>query len=396
MNKKTLEQLAVEHGTPIVVIDHEAIRKNYAKFRERLPRVQIYYAVKANPAPEIIQTLYDLGSSFDVASLAEFNLVFDKIKHLPPRELQNFIWDNVIYANPIKKIDSLHVLNLYKPLLTYDSFEEAEKVRVHCPDAGLLLRLKVPNEGAMVDLSCKFGVEPGEAVDLIGKTVAGGVGVEGISFHVGSQCTNPDNFLRALKLCKEIFDKAKAKGYDIGEKTRGTTKRLIDIGGGFPIKYSGDEQSFADLAKVLNREFDKLFPEDEFDLLAEPGRFIVGNAGTAVASVILAKHSLKPVPSYHIDDGVYHTYSAMIYDHVTPVLKAFKNGGEREYAIFGPTCDGLDTVSRNKYIPNAPKVFLPRLESGDFIYAENMGAYSTASSSYFNGMPPAGVIHVNR
>jgi ornithine decarboxylase len=396
MNKKTLEQLAREHGTPLLVIDHEVIRKNYNEFRKNLPRVQVYYAVKANPAPEIIRTLYDLKASFDVASLPEFNVVFENVKDLPPRELQNFIWDNIIYANPIKKTDSLHVLNLYKPLLTYDSFEEVEKVKRHCPDAGLLLRIKVPNDGSMVDLSCKFGVEPEEAVELIGETIKSGVGVEGLSFHVGSQCNNPRSFLKALRFCKKIFDDAKAKGYDIGEKTRPPKKRLLDIGGGFPIKYNGDEQSFTSLAKILAREFDKLFPEDEFDLLAEPGRFIVGNAGTAIASVILAKHSRGPLPAYHIDDGVYHTYSAIIYDHVTPTLKSFKTGEEAECAIFGPTCDGLDTVSRNKFVPNAPRVFLPRLESGDFIYAENMGAYSTASSSYFNGIPPAKVVHVNQ
>lgn len=395
MNKKTLEKLAHEHGTPLLVIDHDVIRKNYFNFKERLPRVQIYYAVKSNPAPEIIHTLYGLGASFDVASLPEFNLVFENIKHLPPKELQNFIWDNVIYANPIKKIDSLHVLNLYKPLLTYDSFEEVEKVRTHCPDAGLLLRIKVPNDDAMVDLSCKFGVEPADAVELIGKTIDAGMTVEGVSFHVGSQCNNPKSFLKALKLCKDIFDGAKAKGYDVGEKTRGTNKKLLDIGGGFPIKYNGGEQSFAELARILNKELDRLFPAGEYDLLAEPGRFISGNAGTAVASIILARHSRKPLPCYHIDDGVYHTYSAMIFDHITPTLKAFKTGPEEECVVFGPTCDGLDTVSENKYVPNAPKVFLPKLENEDFIYAENMGAYTSASSSYFNGMPPAKIVHVN-
>lgn len=395
MNKKKLEQLAREHGTPLLVIDHEAIRKNYFNFKERLPRVQVYYAVKSNPAPEIIRTLYSIGSSFDVASLPEFNLLFENVKHLPPKELQNFIWDNVIYANPIKKIDSLHVLNLYKPLLTYDSFEEVQKVKTHCPDAGLLLRIKVPNDDAMVDLSCKFGVEPENAVELIGKTIDTGMTVEGVSFHVGSQCINPKSFLLALKLCKEIFNGAKAKGYDIGEKTRGTNKKLLDIGGGFPIKYGGEEQSFAGLARILNKEFDRSFPDDEFELLAEPGRFISGNAGTAVASVILARHSRKPLPCYHIDDGVYHTYSAMMYDHMTPTLKAFKTGEEKEYVVFGPTCDGLDTVSENKYIPNAPKVYLPRLENEDFIYAENMGAYTSGSSSHFNGMPPAKIVHVN-
>ena len=123
MNKKIIKQLAEEHGTPLLIIDHEQIRKNYREFRKRLPRIQVYYAIKANSDPEIIKTLLKLGASFDVASLNEFNLIFDQVKHLEPRELQNFIWDNIIYANPVKKPDSLHVLNLYKPLLTFDSIE---------------------------------------------------------------------------------------------------------------------------------------------------------------------------------------------------------------------------------------------------------------------------------
>jgi ornithine decarboxylase len=396
MNKTTLEKLAREHGTPLIVIDHNVIRKNYQEFRERLPRVQIYYAVKANSEPAIIKTLYDMGASFDVASLHEFDLVFHCIKHLPPRELQDFIWDRVIYANPIKKTDSLHVLNLYKPLLTYDSYEEAEKVRTHCPDAGLLLRLKVPNDGAMVDLSCKFGIDMQYAVDLIGKTLDMGVGVEGLSFHVGSQCTNTDNFIRSLHMCREVFDEVRKRGYDVGASVHGQYKRLVDIGGGFPIRYSGTEQTFAKLSKIINKEIDALFSDNEFALLAEPGRFLVGSAGTAISSIILAKHSRQPIPCYHIDDGVYHTYSAIIYDHVTPHLKSIKPGEEREYVVFGPTCDGLDTISENQFVSNAPKVFLPRLENGDFIYAENMGAYTTASSSFFNGMAPAQVVHVNQ
>ena len=112
MNKEVLLKLAKENDTPLLVIDHEQIRKNYLKFKEKLPRVQIYYAVKANSDPEIIKTLYPLGSGFDVASLPEFNLIFDLVKHLPPKELQSFIWKNIIYANPVKKTGSLHILNL--------------------------------------------------------------------------------------------------------------------------------------------------------------------------------------------------------------------------------------------------------------------------------------------
>ena len=102
MTKKELLAVARKHGTPVVVIDHEVIRRNYANFRRHLPRVQAYYAVKANPAPEIVRTLYKAGASFDVASLPEFLLVHKNIERLPAKERQDFIWDKIIYANPIK------------------------------------------------------------------------------------------------------------------------------------------------------------------------------------------------------------------------------------------------------------------------------------------------------
>lgn len=395
MNKEILSKLTRENETPFLVIDHEQIRKNYLRFRERLPRVQIYYAVKANSDPEIIKTLYQLGSSFDVASLPEFNLVFDLVQHLPPKELQSFIWKHIIYANPVKKPDSLHVLNLYKPLLTYDSVEEMRKIKEHCPDAGLLLRIKISDEGSIVKFSNKFGIEPELAADLIEESVKEGLSVEGISFHAGSQCNNPENFVKALETVSEIFKKVEEKGIEIGESiSKGYLIRIIDIGGGFPVKYNGDEQSFNTLAKTINRELDRLFPADKFDIIAEPGRFLVANAGTAVAKVILAKHSSKPI-AYHIDDGIYHTYSAVLFDHIPVRLKSFKEGELIESSVFGPTCDGLDTLSENEYIHNTSKIFLPLLEEGDFIYSENLGAYTSASSTHFNGMPPAKVIHIN-
>jgi ornithine decarboxylase len=394
-----IEKLAKENGTPLLIIDHDKIRKNYNNFRRLLPRVQIYYAVKANSDPEIVKTLYKLGSSFDVASLPEFNLVFDLVKNLSPKELQDFIWDKIIYANPVKKIDSLHVLNLYKPLLTYDSFEEMKKVKLHCPDAGLLLRIKISDEGSVVKFSNKFGIEREKAVDLIEQTIKEGLVVEGISFHAGSQCNNPENFKEALETIANIFKELDKKGLKIGYSKDGSYSekvlpKIVDIGGGFPVKYNGDEQTFEELAEFLNKEFDRLFPDENIKIIAEPGRYLVANSGKEVASVILAKKSTK-IPSYHIDDGVYHTFSAMVYDHVPIKINCLKTGEKQECAVFGPTCDGLDTLSVNEYIHNTSKVFLPKLEEGDLIYVENMGAYTSASSTYFNGMPPAKVMHIN-
>jgi ornithine decarboxylase len=123
--------------------------------------------VKANPLPEIVRTLYLEGASFDVASMPEFNIVYDNIKDMPPKQRQDWIWDKIIYANPNKPDETLRELNQYKPLVTFDNAEELLKIREHAPQAGVVLRLKVPNTGAMVELSSKFGAAPGEAVDLI-------------------------------------------------------------------------------------------------------------------------------------------------------------------------------------------------------------------------------------
>ena len=155
--KSELKKLVRRHGTPLFVVDHDEIRRNYAEFKRRLPRVQAYYAVKANPDPAIVRTLYKAGASFDVASMPEFQIVYENIKGLPAGKRQDFIWDKIIYANPIKANETLRDLDRYKPLVTYDNYEEIRKISKHAPHAGVALRLLVPNTGAMVELSSKFG-----------------------------------------------------------------------------------------------------------------------------------------------------------------------------------------------------------------------------------------------
>src|ERR1700674_3946189 len=137
MTKKDLLAVGKKHGTPVVVIDHDVIRRNYATFRKHLPKLQAYYAVKANPAPEIVRTLYKAGASFDVASLPEFMLVHENIRRLPARARQDFIWDKIIYANPIKPKETLQALDEYKPLLTYDNVDELRKIKRYAPRSGL-------------------------------------------------------------------------------------------------------------------------------------------------------------------------------------------------------------------------------------------------------------------
>ncbi|HOH81343.1 MAG TPA: type III PLP-dependent enzyme [Methanoregulaceae archaeon] len=376
--KKLLQELAREHGTPIFVIDHEKIRQNYREFRQYMPDVQVYFAVKANSTPSIVKTLYDLGGSFDVASLPEFMIVYENIKSMPEQERLDWIWDKIIYANTIKPIETLQVLDQYKPLVTFDNHEELKKIRQYAPHAGLVLRLRVPNTGSMVELSSKFGADPGEAVDLIEEAFGMDLVVEGLSFHVGSQCTNFENYMQALQLSANIIDEAESR---LDRKIR-----ILDIGGGFPVKYHPGVKSLRTLAKKLNAEIKRLFPPD-MQILAEPGRFLVANACTLVAKVV-GKTIRDGKPCYYINDGVYHTYSGQIFDHCTYPVLSFKPGERQLSAVFGPTCDSFDTITLSAE--------LPELDIGDLVFSENIGAYSIASSTYFNGFPPAKVVNINQ
>jgi len=376
MTARQLQTIARRHGTPVVVIDHDIIRRNYAAFRKHLPKVQVYYAVKANPAPEIVSTLYRAGGSFDVASLPEFMLVYQNIKRLGARERQDFIWDKIVYANPIKPKETLQALDKYKPLVTYDNRAELAKIQRFAPHAGLALRLRVPNTGSMVELSSKFGCDPGEAVDLIEEAFEAGLTVEAVSFHVGSQCTNFENFVQALNMSAAVMREAASRGRAI---------KILDIGGGFPVPYDRHVKPLSALARKINAEIGRLFPSD-IEILAEPGRFLVATAATVVARII-GKAVRDGKTRYYIDDSVYHTFSGIIFDHCQYHLKAFKKGPAEICSVFGQTCDGLDTISHSEQ--------LPELEIEDLVYSENIGAYSNASATWFNGFPPSKVVHVN-
>jgi ornithine decarboxylase len=377
MTTKQLQTVVQRHGTPVVVIDHEVIRQNYASFCRHLPKVQAYYAVKANPAPEIVRTLYKAGASFDVASLPEFLLVHQNIERLPAKKRQDFIWDKIIYANPIKPKETLKALDRYKPLLTYDNPEELHKIKRYAPHAGLVLRLRVPNTGSVVELSSKFGCDPGEAVDLILEAFRTGLVVEGLSFHVGSQCTNFDNFVQALNMASAVIREAGSRGYEI---------KILDIGGGFPVNYDTHVKPFRLLARKINAEIERLFTPG-IEILAEPGRFLVATAATSVARII-GKAVRDGKTCYYIDDSVYHTFSGIVFDHCQYHPKAFKKGETEMCTVFGQTCDGMDTIAQSEQ--------LPPLEIDDLLYSQDIGAHSNASSTWFNGFPPAKVVHVNQ
>ena len=174
-----------------------------------------------------------------------------------------------------------------------------------------------------------------------------------------------------------IFAEAKERGFNL---------KLLDIGGGFPAHYDDTVPPFRRLAKMINADLDRLFPEP-IEILAEPGRFLVASAATAVAKII-GKAVRGGKLCYYIDDGVYHTYSGIIFDHAQYHLKSFRKGPTQICSVFGPTCDALDTISLAEQLPD--------MEIGEYVCSENIGAYSAASSTHFNGFAPAKVIHINQ
>jgi ornithine decarboxylase len=367
--KDALLKLVEKHETPLFILDHAKIRENYRTFKKHLPDVQCYYAVKANSIQEIISTLFKEGASFDVASYNEFMQVYEYIKHFDKKDEEFFVWDKIIFSNTIKDRETLRKIKKYRPLVTYDNVAEIKKLKEYCDTAGLVLRLKV-------QMSSKFGCEPADADRLIQQVFDAGMAVEGLSFHVGSQCTNFDNYTAAFSIASQVFNAARKKGFHL---------KYVDMGGGWPVPYDAQVPKFEKLANIINDCCGRLFPKDT-EFLAEPGRFIAATAATLVAEII-GKARRDGRVFYHINDGVYHTFSGVVYDHWIPNFHSFKPGKTEICAVVGPTCDSFDKIALAVELPGD-------LEVGDYLYTENIGAYSTASSTHFNGFDGAKIIHV--
>jgi len=376
IDKPTLLNLVDANGTPLIVIDHDLIRANYYKFCEHLPDVKPFYAIKANPEPQIVKTLYDIGCGFDVASWEEFMIVYDVIEGTH-EEKKAFINEKVIYANPVKRIDSLKKLNEYSIRMTFDNYIEVDKIAQYCKNSRVILRVDVPNTGSVVELSTKFGAHPEICLDLIKYAKKAGLAVEGLSFHVGSQCSNFGNYSDAFQITHNIIEQAKEIGQEL---------TFLDIGGGFPVPYEEYIPSFETLAEVINNNISQYYTNSEIEIIAEPGRFFVATAAVAVVE-INGKAIRNNKVYYYVNDGTYNTFSGVIFDHIQYHFKAFKEGPLEESAVVGPTCDALDKISLHEQLPD--------LDLEDLLYSENVGAYTNASATHFNGFPPAKVIHIN-
>jgi ornithine decarboxylase len=355
------------HGSPLLVLDKGKLIHEYEHFRRLLPRVRLFYAVKANPHPGVIRTFDHLGGCFDVASEGE-------MRHVLAQGVEP---DKLIFANTVKRPEALaYARQAGVDLVTFDSEPELYKIAKHAAGCRVLARVKVGNAGSQVDLSLKFGMDAEQVVPLLRKARALGLQAEGISFHVGSQCSNYENYLQAFETVAGLVAEARRRGLE---------PRIVDIGGGFPIRQiAGEHVTVQSFGARMRHDLDRLFPAP-LELIAEPGRGLVGPAGMLITRVV-GRSIRNNMNYYYLDDGVYGDFSGIVFDHSQYEFKALKRTPKFLSVLAGPTCDSFDTIARC--------VELPELEVGDVIYVPNIGAYSCASAVTFNGIPPAKVLVV--
>lgn len=363
LNKEETEALAQEYGTPLLVLSLEQIEKNYRLLRTHLPRVKVFYAIKANPHRRILELMRDLGSNFDVASDGEI------------MELNSLGVDGsrMIYANPMKTVNGLRACrNAGVGKMTFDSAGEIDKMARECPGATVLLRIRIDNSSAHVDLNKKFGAAREQALELLLKARDAGLDAAGIAFHVGSQTTSADPYLYALDIAREIFEEAAAAGMQL---------RIMDIGGGFPIPEPKARFNLQEMLNQINARLDEDFPGVE--IWAEPGRFICGTAVNLITSVIGVTER-GGQPWYFLDEGLYGTFSGVLFDQWDFKLISFKEGEQVAATFAGPSCDSLDIMFRGK--------MTVRQEEGDLILVPICGAYTSASATTFNGFSKANFV----
>ncbi|MFA6599839.1 MAG: type III PLP-dependent enzyme [Candidatus Omnitrophota bacterium] len=355
------------HATPFMLIRRSVLERQYQRFCKALPEVTPYYAIKANPHPLVVKTFVELGASFDVASAWEMAHVL-RLGASPGK---------IIFANTIKSVDDIVAARKRRVrLMTFDNEPELYKLSEHFPGARVILRIKVENQGSVVNLSLKFGADPEHAVPMLRKAKALGLVPAGLSFHVGSQSKNVENYLQAVEISANLFREAEENGLDL---------KILDIGGGFPIEHFDDEIgiNFERMAVQIRKQLKTLFRRN-VQFIAEPGRFLVGPAGVLVTQVI-GRTFRNNKNYYYVNDGVYQDFSGMIFDHCKYEFKTLRRGHKFLSALAGPTCDSLDTLALDAEIPE--------LYVNDVVYVKNIGAYSCASAvPNFNGFPPAKII----
>ncbi|ESR56011.1 diaminopimelate decarboxylase 2 chloroplastic [Citrus sinensis] len=367
---------------PFYILDLGVVVTLYNQMISKLPMIHPHYAVKCNPEPALLEALAALGSNFDCASRSEIEAVL--ALGVSP--------DRIIYANPCKPVSHIkYAANVGVNLTTFDSVEELHKIRKWHPKCDLLIRIKPPDDsGAKHPLDSKYGVDhhPQEIVPLLEAAEASGLSVVGVAFHIGSAATKFAAYRGAIAAAKAVFETAARLGNN--------KMRVLDIGGGFSFTNS-NTKSFQEAASIIKEALHAYFPNEllpgsSLRVISEPGRFFTYSAFTLYTQII-GKRVHGEMRNYWINDGKYGSFDWVNYDEAiakcTPLTLASSlttsKGLSRTYnsKVFGPTCDAADEVfSGHK---------LPELEVTDWLVFSEMGAYTRARGTNFNGYNTAAI-----
>ena len=360
---------------PRLVVDLDVVRDNYQTFAKALPDTRVFYAVKANPAPEVLSLLASLGACFDTASVPEIEMAL----------AAGATADRISFGNTIKKerdVARAHALGVR--LYAVDCAAEVEKIARAAPGARVFCRILSDCVGAEWPLSRKFGCEPAMAVDVLEHALKLGLEPYGVSFHVGSQQRNPHAWDRALASAAAVFR-------ECGE--RGMALAMVNLGGGFPTRYLKNVPTVktygASIFRALRKHFGNRIPET----IIEPGRGMVGNAGVIEAEVVLVsrKSNEDDVRWVYLDIGKFGGLAETMDESIRYAIRTPRDGAETGPCVLaGPTCDSADVLYEREPYP------LPvSLEIGDKVLIEGTGAYTaTYSAVAFNGFAPLKTVHI--
>ncbi len=354
---KVLNYIALsEELPPYLLMDREVVSEKVSVIGRNINNSKVFYAVKANPDIEVLRLLNDLGLGFEIASEGELRMLAS-LGVAPER---------IITSNPMKTFKFLdQAVDYGVNYFAYDSVVEVEKLAKYAPGAHVYVRLAVPNEGSEWPLSKKFGVELDEAEALLVYAMDKGLNPVGITFHVGSQCNNFYNWNAAIDKAKELWDTVEQKGIKL---------RVLNIGGGYPIRYTKNVVDIETIEKKVDKILKQKFSGD-VEIFIEPGRAMVGDAGVFVSTVI-GKASRGDENWLYIDVGVFNgmmeSVGGIKYTYVVG-----SRGEPKEWTIAGPSCDSFDVIDR--------EVELPEPEVGNRILILSSGAYTISYASEFNG-----------
>ncbi|MBX4197790.1 type III PLP-dependent enzyme [Candidatus Parcubacteria bacterium] len=368
---KILEKFHQE--TPFFLFSRESLKNKFQEFQKYFPGALIHFAIKANSEIALIQTLKDSHACFEIASKHELNILKDL--KIPCKD--------IIYGTSVKPLDHIKEAFDYGiDRFAFDSFQELEKIAAMAPNSRVYVRVVANDTGSVFKMSEKFGTEVDNVIPLLQKAVSLGLRPYGISFNVGSQASNSKAWAHAIQVLRPTIENLK----DIGIKIE-----TLNLGGGYPSKYlsSEDAPELKEIAHYIYEEYNKLSFQPQ--LILEPGRAIVAEAGVLIATII-ARIERRGITWLFLDAGVYNAlYEAMAYQGstrypVTSMRSAF-DSGEMMFALAGPTGDGPDIITK--------EVLLPRdMDVGDRLIIHNVGAYSLVVTSPFNGFPKPSVYFI--